>query len=122
MAREILVLERSPQRGEATLVFRYPIDQADRETYTDRDGATVTVVPTPSAGLPEAAQNLYTVAELAEFDAGEAMWKTFTLNIKGLTGPEAVAAARAVYAGKEAEWRAQYARRYSHIGTFIDAV
>jgi len=122
MAREILVLERSPQKGEANLIFRYPIPEADRKTYVDAQGVTRAVVPTPSAGLPDVAKALYTPAELATFDAGEAFWRPFKVNIEGLSASQAAAKVREVYAANEAEYRPEYARRYSHIGTFINAV
>lgn len=120
MAREILVLKLSPSSGAANLIFQYPIPAPERQTYTDAQGQTITVVPTPSGGLPDEAKELYTAAELAAFDDGSAFWRSFTLNIDGLSPAQAAAKARAVYSQKGPEYRDQYEKIYSRLGTFID--
>lgn len=122
MAREILVLERTPEEGIASLIFQYALDVADRKTYTDKNSTLVTVVWTPSSGLSAEAQAVFTDAELAAFDDGSAFWKSFSLNIEGLSLAQAQAKAIEMYQALEPTYRAQYAKTYSHIGTFVDVV
>lgn len=115
MANEITVLERTGRRTLRAL-FLYPIP-------TPKQVGGQNVVPTPSAGLPDIAQAVLAQAEKDALDAGTAAWDAVTFHpAANQTNQERLAALRRIYASRQADFDADYQRRYQFAGLRFDAV
>lgn len=92
-------------------------------TYPIDGGGMHTVVPTPSTDLPAMAAEILTAAEKAALGAGTAAFEIVTFPISdALTNVELLAAARALYATKKADFVAREARKYNRAGQRFNEV
>jgi hypothetical protein len=113
MANEITVLDGDSQR-EYRLLFLYPIAAPAQVGGSN-------IVVTPSATLPDYASSILTTQEKADLDGGTKAFEVITFRKDvGLTGPQLAAAARAKYATRRAEYLADYAVWFAHIGTRLN--
>lgn len=118
MANEIVIVY-----GGQTVraIFLYLIPAGDRVSYTDGAGVTRTVVPTPAPIDGELAA-LLTNAEKTALDAGQAAYESVSFQIDpALSAQDNLAAVRALYADRKAEWLAAYADRYDRYAQRFDA-
>lgn len=117
MANEIKGLDK--RDGAYRVLFLYPISTP--QTYVDGSGATVNVVPTPAPTEGEV-RNLLSDGEAAALDNGTAAWEVVTFRPDPtLTPAELLAKVRALYAGHETAFQAQYTERYEFYGGEWDA-
>jgi hypothetical protein len=114
MADEILVLEGDRRERYRTLML-FPI-------ATPAQAGGSNVVPTPSAELDAATAALLTAPELAGLDGGTLAYRMVAMRrAPGLTAAQLATELRRVYAEQLADFTAEYATRYAHIGTRVSA-
>jgi len=120
MANEITA-GPSNRSGDIALLFLYKSGITPR-TYTDKDGATKTVVPTPSSGLPEWAVNLVSDTEKQNLDAGTSAFEQGVLRqTAGMSGAELAVQSKAQYDVMQAAFLTLYGVRFHEFyGTRID--
>jgi hypothetical protein len=116
MANEITVLEGNGAEVYSML-FLYPI-AAPKAI----NGTGVNVVPTPSSGLPYVATVKLSQAEKDALDAGTSAFEVTTFSrIAGMTTPQLIGLAQALYAARLAEFTARYTERYRYVGVRLNA-
>jgi len=102
----------STRSGDIALLFLYKSGIVLR-TYTDADGATQTVVPTPASNLPEWADDLTTPAEKSGLDAGTLAFELDILRqTAGMTGADLSNQAKVQYDTKKAAFLILYGVKY----------
>jgi hypothetical protein len=119
MADEILVLEGDGNGTRYELLMLFPISTPKQvggqnviPTPVERDDANVALYPF----------TLLTQAERDALDAGTSYYVRRQFGkIPGLTNPQLVALAQAMYASIADEIETAYVNRYAHIGVRIDA-
>jgi hypothetical protein len=119
MANEITKLDGDGGLN-ANLLFIYSLTPI---TYNDAAAQPVTVIPTPSSGLPDMAGNILTAAEKAALDDGSSAFEIMTLDVPDAkTNAELLADARALYAEKKADFITRLNRAYNRAGQRFDEV
>ena len=114
MADEILVLEGDRDERYRMLML-FPIASPAQAGGSN-------VVPTPSSDLDSTAADLLTAGEISALDGGTLAYRMTSMHKEpGLTNPQLVARVQAIYAAQLADFEAEYAVRYAHIGTRVDA-
>lgn len=105
-------------KGNYPLLFIFPI-----ATPIEWNGTAANVIPTPSANLPIWAVDIVTQTEKDSLDAGTSMFYVYSpFRTDGLTGPQMVAQAQALYAQVMTKALAKYENIYKYPGNRIDAV
>ena len=111
MANEITA-GPSTQSGDIALLFLYKSGLTPR-TYIDKDGATKSVIPTPSSVLPAWANDIVSDAEKAALDAGTIGLSVDVLRqVEGMTAADLAVQAKSQYDKMKAAFFAVYAVRY----------
>lgn len=120
MANEITA-GPSNRSGDIALLFLYKSGISAR-TYTDKDGATQTVIPTPSSGLPEWAGNLVSDTEKQSLDAGTSAFEKGVLRqTTGMSGADLATQSKVQYDAMKAAFLTLYDVRFHQFyGTRID--
>ena len=114
MADEMLVLEGDRHERYRVLLL-FPI-----ASPAQAGGANV--VPAPTAGLHAEVAALLSAAEQSGLDGGTLAYRIVAMKkAAGLAAAQLATELRRVYAEQLADFNAEYARRYAHIGQRVSA-
>ena len=114
MADEILLLE-GDRRERYRLLMLFPVASPAR-------AGTTFAPPARAADLPAEVAALLTAAERSGLDSGTLAYRIVAIKkAAGLSPAQLATELRRVYAQQRADFNAEYATRYAHIGVRVSA-